>query len=96
MKLNLKVETPTPSQLYHDQLFNINEIIFSANFILAKTKKKLNIILVKNAQEMTLFDCFLALNKSNDVNVWKLSIVSKLSLISGEMKIKLKMKIDKT
>ena len=52
--------------------------------------------MVKNAQEMTLFDCFLALNKSNDVNVWKLSIVSKLSLISGEMKIKLKMKIDKT
>ena len=45
---------------------------------------------------MTLFDCFLALNKSNDVNVWELSIVSKLSLISGEMKIKLKMKIDKT
>ena len=95
MKLNLKVETPTPSQLYHGQLFNINEFI-SLKILFCKKQKTLNIILVKNAQEMTLFDCFLALNKSNDVNVWKLSIVSKLSLISGEMKIKLKMKIDKT
>ena len=70
--------------------------LFLCKFYFSKNQKKINIILVKNAQEMTLFDCFLALNKSNDVNVWELSIVSKLFLISGEMKIKLKMKIDKT